>query len=385
MATSILLYDDESDTTAQSLKCDLERRGFEIISFQNADLALQCLESQSIDVVIANIHPPSAPNQDFLYCVKIRQPDAIRILLSTTQEFEKIIPNINPEGISKCIDRLESEELLFHELQSAIAIKNDQGLEEGLTDMLQHPFSHALLFNPDGQYCPYEETGVDCLDSLSHFDALFASPALNFSWLKSYLQVNRYWDHQVLLTNNQIQIQTTLRCYWNKYEPYPYLVVLLKLEQPAKPFLFDSKELLKRIELLKKVGLDSLGTLVIVRINFQDSIHQGLLNSQLNEQLNHFFHEQSLLHFTAAISPQTFGLLLTSIEPMKNVLHLMETLKQSLNKISQNCAPKASFHLEVSFLSTSAPIDYTHLLRHERLQTVDKQLFTIPVTMTQQT
>ena len=48
MATSILLYDDESDTTAQSLKCDLERRGFEIISFQNADLALQCLESQSI-------------------------------------------------------------------------------------------------------------------------------------------------------------------------------------------------------------------------------------------------------------------------------------------------------------------------------------------------
>lgn len=128
----ILLLDDEQNVLhalQRSLRQIIKETEFKIELFTSPEMAIQRLSETAFDFVVSDYHMPSMNGVDFLKIIKEIQPDAIRMMLSASADFNTIIGAINEAEIfryiSKPWDTVELKETL-----KLAGERRDQNLEE---------------------------------------------------------------------------------------------------------------------------------------------------------------------------------------------------------------------------------------------------------------
>lgn len=94
----ILLVDDEVHVLSalqRTLRPFLQEYEVEMESFSDPELALLRCAEASFDVVMSDYRMPGLSGADFLEMVKGIQPDAVRLMLSASTEFEEVSNAIN--------------------------------------------------------------------------------------------------------------------------------------------------------------------------------------------------------------------------------------------------------------------------------------------------
>lgn len=94
----ILLVDDEVHVLSalqRTLRPFLQEYDVEMECFSDPELALLRCAEVSFDVVMSDYRMPGLSGADFLEMVKGIQPDAVRLMLSASTEFEEVSNAIN--------------------------------------------------------------------------------------------------------------------------------------------------------------------------------------------------------------------------------------------------------------------------------------------------
>ena len=137
----ILFVDDEPDIL-NSLNRFLRREPYKKFFAENAQSALELLDSSTVDIIVSDLRMPGMNGLELINEVKKKKPDTVRMIVSGSQDIDQIIESINtgevfrfipkpvdPESFKKILNdaieyyflRLEREEL-FNE----ISLKNEQ-------------------------------------------------------------------------------------------------------------------------------------------------------------------------------------------------------------------------------------------------------------------
>jgi DNA-binding NtrC family response regulator len=97
--TTVMLVDDE-EMVATALRSFLElETSYRVLTFTSPVKALESLEQQRIDVVVADFMMPEMDGVAFLRCVRERRPHTSRILLTGYADIDNAIRAINEAGL----------------------------------------------------------------------------------------------------------------------------------------------------------------------------------------------------------------------------------------------------------------------------------------------
>jgi DNA-binding NtrC family response regulator len=116
---SILLVDDEPEIL-YSLK-GLLRREFDLHTAENAQEALDILEQQSIHVVMTDQRMPGMTGIELIKRVKIRHPEAIRIVFTGYADIKAVIEAVNNASLFRYITKPWDPDELIDVLRAAAA------------------------------------------------------------------------------------------------------------------------------------------------------------------------------------------------------------------------------------------------------------------------
>ncbi len=142
MSRMVLLVDDEQlDVIEQLLEghCD-------IITATSGPIALDIVESQKIDVVVADQRMPTMTGLELLEIVKERHPLIVRIILTAYSDTDVIIQSINRGEVYRFLLKPWRPEELYHTINSAIEYKYiREGLLKLVAELRQKNSSLASL------------------------------------------------------------------------------------------------------------------------------------------------------------------------------------------------------------------------------------------------
>lgn len=110
-AASILLVDDEPQVT-RTLERLLRLDGYRITCASSADMAMDILATERMDVVIADERMPGQAGSEFMAEVRVRFPSTLRIMLSGRASLESAVRAINEGEVFRFLLKpCRSEEL----------------------------------------------------------------------------------------------------------------------------------------------------------------------------------------------------------------------------------------------------------------------------------
>ena len=111
----ILLVDDEANVLSalqRALRRFLPEREVEIQSCQDPELALLRCAEVSFDVVMSDYRMPGLSGGDFLQVVKALQPEAVRLVLSASNDIGEVMDAINRAEVYRYVAKpWEAQEL----------------------------------------------------------------------------------------------------------------------------------------------------------------------------------------------------------------------------------------------------------------------------------
>lgn len=142
----VMIVDDE-EMVATALRSFLElETSYRVLTFTSPDRALEALDSEPLNVVIADFMMPGMDGITFLRHLRERQPQATRILLTGYADKENAIRAINEAGLYYYLEKPWSNEhlklvirngversTLFHELDTRVQAL--EGAHQELTDI----------------------------------------------------------------------------------------------------------------------------------------------------------------------------------------------------------------------------------------------------------
>ncbi len=109
---TVMIVDDE-EMVARSLQSFLElETPYRILPFLSAPNALEALETESVQVVVADFMMPQMDGISFLKDVRKRRPETTRILLTGYADKENAIRAINEVGLYHYLEKPWDNELL---------------------------------------------------------------------------------------------------------------------------------------------------------------------------------------------------------------------------------------------------------------------------------
>ena len=102
---TVMLVDDEEMVTA-ALGSFLElETPYRVLSFNAPRRAIQALDRESVDVVVADFMMPEMDGVEFLKAVRERRPHSTRILLTGYADVENAIRAINEAGLYQYLQK----------------------------------------------------------------------------------------------------------------------------------------------------------------------------------------------------------------------------------------------------------------------------------------
>jgi DNA-binding NtrC family response regulator len=132
MMRRFLLVDDEINvlhSLQRALRHQAADKNVQIEIFTESDKALERVGEVAFDLVISDFRMPGIDGVEFLKAVKAIQPDAVRLMLSASSEFEAVLHAVNEAEIFRYIAKPWQIEELKNIIQLALA-RRDQLLED---------------------------------------------------------------------------------------------------------------------------------------------------------------------------------------------------------------------------------------------------------------
>ena len=142
-----MLVDDE-ENIIKSLKRVLRPyKEWDVESYLNADDALKRARSCIFDVIISDYKMPGTDGIEFLTQMKELQPEAMRILLTGTNETKTVLDAINQASAFKYITKPWNDDELIETVSDAINIKKDIVKNKFLAQRIKEYEEQDELFN----------------------------------------------------------------------------------------------------------------------------------------------------------------------------------------------------------------------------------------------
>lgn len=159
----LLLLDDEANVL-QALQRALRRsysaEELKVETFTDPEQALLRSGEVPFDVVVSDYHMPGINGIDFLRMIKGVQPDAIRLVLSASTEFETVMQAINQAEVYRYIPKPWQPDELAATLAAAFA-RHDQILEDRrLADLLRPEEGELTPQELEARRLEAEEPGI---------------------------------------------------------------------------------------------------------------------------------------------------------------------------------------------------------------------------------
>jgi two-component system, OmpR family, response regulator VicR len=152
---SILIVDDEPHITS-ALRRLFRRRGFEVELAANGAEALSKLELAKPDVVLSDFRMPGMTGAELLTHVKVRAPEAMRLMLSGYADLKAMAAAVNDGEICRFISKPWDDEALVNVVNGALARRKVgaelmRPFEQGGASpaLVQHEASVELKFSSD--------------------------------------------------------------------------------------------------------------------------------------------------------------------------------------------------------------------------------------------
>jgi two-component system, probable response regulator PhcQ len=95
MTTNKIMLVDDEEFVLTCLKRSLRREGYELVTFTEAEQALEYLETNRVDVIVSDHRMPSMSGIDFLIKTRKKHPDVVRILLTGYADMDVAIRAVN--------------------------------------------------------------------------------------------------------------------------------------------------------------------------------------------------------------------------------------------------------------------------------------------------
>jgi two-component system probable response regulator PhcQ len=133
----ILLVDDEANVLSalqRALRRFLPENEVEIQTCQDPEQALLRCGEQSFDVVMSDYRMPGLTGGDFLQMVKTLQPDAVRLVLSASNDIGEVMDAINRAEVfryvakpweAKELERIFAEAFVRHDDVQSTRLRAD--------------------------------------------------------------------------------------------------------------------------------------------------------------------------------------------------------------------------------------------------------------------
>lgn len=128
----LLLLDDEPNVLQalqRALRQCFPAGELTVETFTDPERALLRCGEAGFDVVVSDCRMPGINGIDFLRMVKGIQPDAIRVVLSASTEFETVMQAVNQAEVFRYIPKPWQSEELIDTLQRAF-VRHDEVVEE---------------------------------------------------------------------------------------------------------------------------------------------------------------------------------------------------------------------------------------------------------------
>jgi DNA-binding NtrC family response regulator len=103
-ATVMLVDDEEMVTTALAGFLQLETP-YRVLQYNSPRAAIEVVEREAVDVVVADFMMPELDGVDFLKAVRARRPHSTRILLTGYADVENAIRAINEAGLYQYLQK----------------------------------------------------------------------------------------------------------------------------------------------------------------------------------------------------------------------------------------------------------------------------------------
>lgn len=130
---TVLCVDDEVNILA-TLRRLLRKNGYEVITAESAQLALQLLECSPIDLVISDMRMPEMDGAAFLDIVRQRWPETVRLLLTGYADISSILSAINNGEIYRYItkpwDELDLLSIVRQSVERIALARDKRNLEQ---------------------------------------------------------------------------------------------------------------------------------------------------------------------------------------------------------------------------------------------------------------
>jgi len=142
----LLLVDDESNVLSALKRLFRARFGSQVgvEAFTDPDLALARVKEVPFDVVMSDYRMPQMTGIDFLRQVREIQPQAVRMILSATSDFEVLQQAINEIEVYRFLGKPWTELGMAEQIADAIEKSGEQRQERELADAAMRLQQDAL-------------------------------------------------------------------------------------------------------------------------------------------------------------------------------------------------------------------------------------------------
>lgn len=159
----VLLLDDEINVLhalQRALRGCLSDEELQVESFTDPELALLRCGEVDFDVAVADYRMPSMNGVDFLKMVKGIQPDAVRLVLSASTEFETVLKAVNQAEVFRYIAKPWQPDELSGALRLAFARRDQALAERRLLERERQKASEPTPQELEAQRLEAEEPGI---------------------------------------------------------------------------------------------------------------------------------------------------------------------------------------------------------------------------------
>jgi two-component system NtrC family sensor kinase len=136
----ILLVDDEP-LVLSALQRQLRKADFQVFTAESAKEALNKLQQDgSFNLVISDYRMPEMNGVDFLYAVRQRWPETVRMVLSGYADTDTVIAATNRGKICKFISKPWSEDFLLSSIEEGLANSEKENRLKARMEQMEEKF-----------------------------------------------------------------------------------------------------------------------------------------------------------------------------------------------------------------------------------------------------
>jgi response regulator RpfG family c-di-GMP phosphodiesterase len=132
-----LLFVDDEPNILQALRRVFRKEGYKILTATGGAEGLRYLEDRKIDLIISDHRMPQMTGLEFLYRVKERSPDTIRLLLTGYADINTAIMAINGGAVYRYLSKPWKDDDLLDVVRKGLAHRELMLENRRLTEELQ--------------------------------------------------------------------------------------------------------------------------------------------------------------------------------------------------------------------------------------------------------